>query len=139
MSSAFTSHDGPEGEHAAAAGDHEGITVSADSLLTLLGDENTRRVLETIAEEPRGGREIAELLSLSRPTVYRRLNDLTDAGLVETTLAVCPDGHHHKQYSALVETASVELTADGLTATIQHTDSTDGEESPPEDWSVADD
>lgn len=96
---------------------------SADDLVELLGDEHTRRVLETIADEPMGGRAVAEAVSLSRPTVYRRLNDLADAGLVETTMAMCPDGHHHKQYTTVFETASIELTTDGLTATVNRTDS----------------
>lgn len=106
-----------------ASDEREPDVPSADNLVELLGDEHTRRVLETIADEPMGGRAVAEAVSLSRPTVYRRLNDLADAGLVETTMAMCPDGHHHKQYTTVFETASLELTTDGLTATVNRTDS----------------
>lgn len=94
-------------------------TVSADELVDLLGDEMTRQVLETIADDGKGGREIAESLPVSRPTVYRRLNELVEAGLVDTTMVVCPDGHHHKQYRAVLEAARFQLGEGGLTADVQ--------------------
>lgn len=118
--------------------EQETVVLPAASLVELLGDKHTRRVLEMIAEDPMGGREIAEAASLSRPTVYRRLNELEDAGLVETTMAICSDGHHHKEYSAVLETANLELNGDGLTATIQ-TGSNAAAAHGPESWSHADD
>lgn len=118
--------------------EQETVVLPADSLVELLGDKHTRRILEMIAEDPMGGREIAEAASLSRPTVYRRLNELEDAGLVETTMAICSDGHHHKEYSAVLETANLELNGDGLTATIQ-TGGNAAAAHGPESWSHVDD
>lgn len=97
----------------------DGPAVTADELVDLLGDEMTRQVLKTIADEAKGGREIAESLPVSRPTVYRRLNELVEAGLVDTTMVVCPDGHHHKQYRAVLETARFRLGEGGLTADVR--------------------
>lgn len=101
-------------------------TVSADQLVELLGDEYTRQVLETIADEPMGGREIAEATSISRPTVYRRLNRLQELGLVETSMMLCTDGNHHKQFRAVLETANLQLDGSGLTASVQTEGSTAG-------------
>lgn len=100
------------------AREQDGSVVTADQLVDLLGDEYTRRVLETIAEEPMGGREIAERTSISRPTVYRRLNRLQEVGLVDTSMTYCPDGNHHKEYRAVLEKASLRLGGSGLTASI---------------------
>ncbi|MFD1588430.1 helix-turn-helix domain-containing protein [Halorientalis brevis] len=76
-------------------------------LLDLFGDEYTRRVFEAVAEQPRGGRAVAEVANVSRATAYRRLNDLRDAGLVRTEMALCEDGHHREQYEAVAESLSV--------------------------------
>lgn len=100
-----------------ASGD--GSAVSADRLFELLGDETTRRVLETIADEAMSGKEIADAVSVSRPTVYRRLTRLEEAGLVETTMVLCSDGHHHKQYRAVLERASFRIDPGGLRASVR--------------------
>jgi DNA-binding transcriptional ArsR family regulator len=78
-------------------------------LLDLFGDAYTRRVYEAVAERPRTGREVAEAADVSRPTAYRRLNDLTDAGLVQTDLAISEDGHHRERFEAVAESLSVSL------------------------------
>jgi DNA-binding transcriptional ArsR family regulator len=78
-----------------------------EELLTLLGDEHARQVLEAIADEPKSGGEIADALPLSRATVYRRLNDLEAAGLVAASTAICPDGHHHKEYRPALDSVRV--------------------------------
>jgi len=55
---------------------------------------------------------------MSRPTAFRRLNELERAGLVTTEQHIDNSGHHHKRYRAVVEEVSFELTADGLAASI---------------------
>lgn len=105
---------------------------SAAQLVDLLGDEYTRQVLETIADEPMGGREIAEATAISRPTVYRRLNRLEEVGLVETRMELCPDGNHHKQFRAVLETASFQLGGGGLTANVRTEDTASDRRARPE-------
>jgi DNA-binding transcriptional ArsR family regulator len=105
---------------------------SATQLVDLLGDEYTRQVLETIADEPMGGREIAETTSISRPTVYRRLNRLEEAGLVETGMELCPNGNHHKQFQAVLEMASFQLDGGELTASVRTEDTASDRRTRPE-------
>lgn len=119
--------------------EREATVMPAESLFELLGDKHTRRILEMIANEPLGGREISEAASLSRPTVYRRLGELEEAGLVTTTMAIRSNGHHHKKYSAVLEKANVALTGDGLTATVQTGHSSDDTHNKLEKLTVADD
>lgn len=105
---------------------------SAAQLVDLLGDEYTRQVLETIADEPMGGREIAEATAISRPTVYRRLNRLEEVGLVETRMELCPNGNHHKQFQAVLEMASFQLDGGELTASVRTEDTASDRRTRPE-------
>lgn len=91
---------------------------SASELLELLGDEYTRRVFEAVAERPRSGREVTEAADVSRPTAYRRLNALRDAGLVTTEMAISEDGHHREKFEAVVEHIDISLADDGIEAAI---------------------
>ncbi|WP_257300391.1 winged helix-turn-helix domain-containing protein [Haloarchaeobius sp. FL176] len=75
-------------------------SVDPDELLALLSDDHARAILKTISEQGRPARNIAERTDLSRATVYRRLNRLEDAGLVDTTMAYHSEGHHRKHYFA---------------------------------------
>jgi predicted transcriptional regulator len=99
-------------------------TVEQDTatLLDLFGDEYTRRVYEAVAEQPRTGREVADAVDVSRPTAYRRLNDLRDAGLVRTETLLCTDGHHKEEFEAVSGSLAVTLDGDGLEATVRVAD-----------------
>lgn len=92
------------------AGESTEPTVSAEELLELVGDEYTRRVLEAVAEQPRSGREVMEAADVSKATAYRRLNDLKDAGVLETEMVIDPDGHHHERYHAVIDRAELPCT-----------------------------
>ena len=87
--------------------------VSSERLLELLGDEYTRKVLYAVAERPRTGTEVLEAASVSKATAYRRLNDLEEAGLVESELVVDPEGHHHERFYAVFRRAHLSFADDG--------------------------
>ena len=78
--------------------------------LSLLDDEHARAIMLALTEGPHRGRELAETCDSSRPTVYRRLNRLEEAGLVTTETILDPDGHHCKEFH---------LVRDQLTVTIE--------------------
>ncbi len=92
----------------------ESDPITSEELLELLGDEYTRRVLEAVAEEPRTGREIIQEANVSKATAYRRLAELSDAGLVTSRIHIDPDGHHCKQFSAVFEQATLELATESF-------------------------
>jgi DNA-binding transcriptional ArsR family regulator len=94
-------------------------SVPPAELLELLGDEYTQRVLTALGDQVRTCQEIISATDVSKPTVYRRLGRLEEAGLVETTQRVDPDGHHCKQYHAVVEEIDVEFGSDGLRVAIE--------------------
>lgn len=89
-------------------------TVAVDELLSLLGDEYACDILRALADESRPARALIDECGMSRPTVYRRLDRLTDAGLVEARTAIARDGHHRKEFSLVVDEIELRLGADGI-------------------------
>lgn len=100
----------------------ETTDLSDDELLELLDAEYTRAVMESIRGDPKPAREIAEECGASRPTVYRRLEALVDAGLVDSTMTYDPDGHHRAVFETTLESISVELDADGVSVSVSTED-----------------
>ncbi len=88
-------------------------------LLELLGDEYTRRVLQAVVEEPRSGTAVMEAADVSKATAYRRLGTLEDAGLIESRTVFDPNGHHHEQFHAVVESVDIEFGSEGLSVHIE--------------------
>ncbi|MEZ3170106.1 winged helix-turn-helix domain-containing protein [Halorubrum sp. RMP-47] len=91
----------------------------AAELLDLFGDEYTRKVFKAVSDEPRGGRAVAEEAGVSRPTAYRRLNALKDAGLVTSKYQIAADGHHREQFIASAEHLSVSLDGGDIEAVVE--------------------
>ena len=92
--------------------------TAPEEILALLNTDYTRAILEAIEAEAKAARDIAEECDASRPTVYRRLNGLQEAGLVETGMVYDADGHHRTVFEATFEALSVDVTADGLAVTV---------------------
>jgi biotin operon repressor len=51
-------------------------------LLKVIADETRLRILGSLAERPRTGKELAEELELTAPTISHHMRKLTDAGIV---------------------------------------------------------
>jgi len=92
-------------------------------LLELLDAEYTRSILEAISSDAKPARAVAEECGASRPTVYRRLNALDDAGVVDSGTVYDGDGHHRTVFEATLEAVSVGLDGDGVSLTVATTDS----------------
>jgi len=104
-------HSGP--------GREEAPSPSAAELLDLLGDEYTREVFKAVSDQPRGGRAVAEEAGVSRPTAYRRLNALKDAGLVTSECQIATDGHHRERFVASAEHFSVSIDDGDIEAVVE--------------------
>lgn len=87
-------------------------------VLDLIGDEYVVDILRVLEGDPQPARELAEACDVSRPTVYRRLNRLSDAGLVDSRLAVSPDGHHRKVFRLMVTELTLEIGDDGFSGSV---------------------
>jgi predicted transcriptional regulator len=110
----------PDGQRA-ANDETAQVDVSPAELLELLDAEYTQEILEAVGREAKSARELAERCGASRPTVYRRLNSLQEAGLVDTEMEYDADGHHRAVFEATLEAVSVDVTGDGLSVTVTTT------------------
>mgnify|MGYP000170994188 FL=1 len=97
-------------------------TVPSGAILALLGDQYTRRLLSLLVERPRTGRELDEATEMSRPTIYRRLEQLGEHGLVRTELQFDPDGHHRKRFHATVGGFDFEIRSGEINASTRTPD-----------------
>lgn len=98
------------------------LEASAEELLALFGDEYTCDILTTLEEGPKPARTLADECGMSRPTVYRRLNRLADAGLVDERLQYAPDGNHRTEFQLAITTVTFDVGTDGFTGRIDPSD-----------------
>ncbi|WP_435361537.1 ArsR/SmtB family transcription factor [Haloarchaeobius sp. DFWS5] len=96
--------------------------TSTAELLDLFGDEYTRRIFEAVAERPRTGRAVAEAAAVSRPTAYRRLNALRDAGLVVSEMTISESGHHRERFETAVDGLSLTVSTGTIEVTVHPSD-----------------
>lgn len=99
--------------------------LAPTTLLELLDDEYARGILEATANKAVPARELAERLDASRATVYRRLERLEEAGLVEPAMTYDADGYHRKVFRATLQSATVTLGDGALETTVDTTDRPD--------------
>lgn len=68
------------------------------------------------------GAGVAETASISKPTAFRRLNELVELGIADTRQCVdTDDGHHCKEYRLVVDSLSVSVDAGGLSVSVDET------------------
>jgi predicted transcriptional regulator len=94
--------------------DGPSLTSPPEEIVDLLTDEYARQILRAVTDDPKPACDLVDMLGVSRPTVYRRLDDLEAAGLVEPRMSFDPDGHHRQEFHATFEEVTVTLTADGF-------------------------
>ncbi|MFO7925350.1 MAG: response regulator [Halobacteriota archaeon] len=86
---------------------------TASDVLDALGDEKTRRCYRVLNGDEKSAREVADVTGYSLPTVYRRLNTLRQACLIDSRTTIDPGGDHYEAFTAITERITVEL--DGFT------------------------
>jgi DNA-binding transcriptional ArsR family regulator len=84
-----------------------------DELLSVLEDSDCRAVLEATGEEPLSAKEIGERCSIPSSTVYRKVDRLTEARLLEESLRIHRSGKHTSEYSRRVEGVALTIGDNG--------------------------
>jgi predicted transcriptional regulator len=101
-------------DRTAARPEREPEGVDREAMLSLMSDEYARDILNVLGEEPLAARELVDRLDASRATVYRRLNRLESAGVVESSMTIHPEGHHRKEFRTTVERMDLTFGSDGV-------------------------
>ena len=78
-------------------------------LLDALDDADAREIIRTI-EEPATANEVSERCDIPLSTTYRKLDLLTEAGLLEEGTEIRSDGHHTTTYTVVFEEVRIALT-----------------------------
>ncbi len=82
---------------------------TANDVLDALGDKKTRHCCRVLNDAERSAREISEVTGYSLPTVYRRLNALRKAGLIESRTQIDPGGDHYEAFTTVTDRITVDL------------------------------
>jgi DNA-binding IclR family transcriptional regulator len=80
-------------------------------LLDALEDVDCRAIIEATREETLSASEISEKCDLPLSTTYRKLEKLTDVGLLDEEIRLSRSGKHTSEYALSIE--NVQLSVDG--------------------------
>lgn len=94
----------------------------AGAVLDALNDDDCRRILEATTDDSLTASELSESLDLPLSTTYRKLDRLTDVGLLRETIRIHRSGKHVNEYTRNVEDVSITVQDDGtLDVSVTHT------------------
>ncbi len=98
--------------------DDEDCTIA--QIGAFLEDATARRILAETSREPMSAESLSEAAGASKPTIYRRVNELRECDLlVERTRPDPEAGHHHTVYATDLERIIVELSERGFAFDIE--------------------
>lgn len=83
--------------------------MDVEEIFSILEDEYSRKILKATSIEPMSAKELGEKYNMSASTVSRRLNKLSQQGLIKENTKLDPDGHHYSVYKTNLEKISIEL------------------------------
>lgn len=69
-------------------------------LLTLLGDEHSRKILQETMKQPMSADELSDVCGISSQSIYRRTDELSSYDLLDAEKRYDEDGHHFRTYTA---------------------------------------
>lgn len=109
--SVVTKPRGPD----AVSNDSRTITCqeTVQTVLDALEDEDCRAILDATREDALSTNELSERCDLPLSTCYRKLDLLTEAGLLEERTRIRRSGKHVSEYVRLVDEVTVCLASDG--------------------------
>ncbi|WP_416838614.1 helix-turn-helix domain-containing protein [Haloferax sp. DFSO52] len=91
------------------ARDHH--TPDPSAVLSALNDGDSRRILAVCDDQPRTAQECANLCDIPLSSVYRKLDLLSDAALLEEGRRIQPDAHHPREFSTHFDALSLSFDA----------------------------
>lgn len=81
-----------------------------ERLAAVLADPTARTILTETSEQPMSATTLSDRCGVSEPTIYRRLADLRECGLLVERTKLDPDaGHHRTMYATDLDRITVEL------------------------------
>ena len=81
----------------------------SDELLTLLGEARVRQILAATSREALSAKELREECDVALSTIYRRVEDMVDQGVLVERTRIESDGSHHSVYEAKIDHLDVDI------------------------------
>jgi len=81
------------------------------AILHALQDDDCRAVMDATGETSLSASELADACDLPLSTTYRKLDTLTEVGLLAERTRLCPDGKHASEYVRMVDEILVDADA----------------------------
>lgn len=81
-----------------------------EDVASILEDECSRTILAETSVEPMSASDLDDRLDASRPTIYRRIEDLEACDMIESRTRPDTEGHHHKVFVATFDRLTVDLS-----------------------------
>lgn len=78
-------------------------------MLELLHDRYARAILTETSAEPMSATELADACDASLSTIYRRVDELDERGLVRSETEYDPGGDHYQLYEAAVDHVGIDI------------------------------
>ncbi|MFQ3285142.1 MAG: DNA-binding transcriptional ArsR family regulator [Natronomonas sp.] len=115
-------HRPTDGGGTSERGQSRSRAVDCETVLTALEDPDCRALLEATADEALTAGELIERCGVPRSTTYRKLDRLTEAGLLAESIRISPDGKHANEYRRTFDDVTISLddcesTTVGLSST----------------------
>jgi hypothetical protein len=100
------------GSQTGLGGESTVLTEDTDieSLLGTLEDPDCRAIIEATTGEALSASELSEQCDLPLSTTYRKVDQLTDVGMLEEQIRLSRSGQHTSEY--ILQIASLELSVD---------------------------
>ena len=98
-----------DGEGVTEQGESDPRAVDPETVLAALEDPDCRALLEATADEALTAGELIERCGVPRSTTYRKLDRLTEAGLLEESIRISPDGKHANEYRRTFDDVTISL------------------------------
>ncbi|MBZ6495374.1 MULTISPECIES: winged helix-turn-helix domain-containing protein [Natrinema] len=86
-------------------------TTSAEEICAALDDPDCREIIRNL-EEPMTAAELSKQCEIPQSTLYRKLELLTEATLLEESTEIRQDGHHASKYSVAFDEITLGLDED---------------------------
>jgi len=80
-----------------------------ETLVGFLDDEYTRDILTATSQQPMTVQELSDVSAAAPSTLYRRVEQLREADLLEEQTRIRQDGHHDTVYAATLAEVRVTL------------------------------
>lgn len=88
-------------------------------VLDLLSQESVRRILVESSDGFRSAAELAERCDLSPATVYRHVDALQEAGLLDERVRIDRSGDHFREFETSLDSVNLSFASDGTDLEIE--------------------